>query len=120
MTDEELLRTPLREMTPAMFKLAEKARDRKLAQISKENKKFKRTPRKHLKTTTVSHLSDGMDAIRNPADGKIYDSKSAYYKSLKERGLVINDGNYASKKTEAFNEKRFDQAFKQTMEKLNV
>lgn len=33
--------------------------------------------------------SDGMDPIVNQADGKVYDSRSAYYKSLKESGNHI-------------------------------
>lgn len=42
-----------------------------------------------------SHLSapyvrtDGMDAIRSMADGKVYDSKSAYYDSVRRSGCEI-------------------------------
>lgn len=34
-------------------------------------------------------ISDGMNSILNHADGKIYDSKSSYYKALKQSGHVI-------------------------------
>ena len=33
--------------------------------------------------------SDGMDAIQSMADGQRYDSKSAYYASLKAKGCEI-------------------------------
>lgn len=32
---------------------------------------------------------DGMDATRNHADGKTYDSKSAYYKAVRRAGCEI-------------------------------
>jgi hypothetical protein len=37
--------------------------------------------------------SDGMDAIMNHADGKLYDSKSAYYGAVKAAGCEIT-GDY--------------------------
>jgi hypothetical protein len=33
--------------------------------------------------------ADGMDAIRSMADGKLYDSRSGYYASLKAQGREI-------------------------------
>lgn len=33
----------------------------------------------------------GIKGVFNPADGKTYDSKSCYYKTIKQKGLVIND-----------------------------
>lgn len=33
-------------------------------------------------------VSDSMDAIQSMADGKMYDSKSAYRRELKARGMV--------------------------------
>lgn len=35
--------------------------------------------------------SDGMDTILNHADGKLYDSKSAYYGAVKAAGCEIAD-----------------------------
>ena len=34
-------------------------------------------------------ISDHLDDMVGQHDGKIYDSKSEYYKSLKENGLVV-------------------------------
>lgn len=34
-------------------------------------------------------IRDGMDATWNPADGRVYDSKSSYEKAVKAKGLVI-------------------------------
>jgi hypothetical protein len=33
--------------------------------------------------------TDGMDATWNPADGKTYDSRSGYYRAVKDAGCVI-------------------------------
>ena len=38
---------------------------------------------------TTSIRPDGMDALRSMADGKMYDSKSAYYGSVKRAGCEI-------------------------------
>jgi hypothetical protein len=34
-------------------------------------------------------VTDSLPDVRNPLDGKIYDSKSAYYKKVKESGCEI-------------------------------
>lgn len=34
-------------------------------------------------------IADGMDAIRSMADGKMYDSKSAYYRSVRAHGCEV-------------------------------
>lgn len=34
-------------------------------------------------------LGEGVQGVFNPADGKTYDSRSAYYKAVKDKGLVI-------------------------------
>jgi len=40
--------------------------------------------------TAPMHIgSDGMDATFCPADGKTYDSKSAYHRAVKNKGLEI-------------------------------
>lgn len=31
----------------------------------------------------------GVQGVFNPADGKMYDSKSAYYRAVKDKGLVV-------------------------------
>lgn len=33
--------------------------------------------------------TDGMDAIRSMADGQVYDSRSAYYRSVRQAGCEI-------------------------------
>ena len=47
-------------------------------------------------------IADGMSDTWNPANGKTYDSKSAYYRDVKRAGLEIigNERNYASPKKE--------------------
>lgn len=41
-------------------------------------------------------IRDGLDGVKNPVDGKTYDSKSAYYRAVKDAGCVIV-GNEAEK-----------------------
>jgi hypothetical protein len=41
-------------------------------------------------------ISDHLDGVKNPVDGKTYDSKSAYYQAVKEAGCEIV-GNEAEK-----------------------
>lgn len=49
-------------------------------------------------------IRDGMDPIRNHADGGIYDSKSAYYKAVKAAGceVVGNDSSLAKAKPKEY------------------
>jgi hypothetical protein len=34
-------------------------------------------------------ISDHLDDVKNPVNGKIYDSKSSYYQAVKDAGCVI-------------------------------
>jgi len=43
-----------------------------------------------------SVIRDALDGVQNPCDGKVYDSKSAYYRAVKDAGCVIV-GNEAEK-----------------------
>jgi hypothetical protein len=45
-------------------------------------------------------IRDALDGVMNPCDGKRYDSKSAYYRAVKDAGCVIV-GNEAGKMAEA-------------------
>lgn len=49
-----------------------------------------RLPSKRSDTVTAPYIrTDGMEAIRSMADGRVYDSKSAYYDSVKAAGCEI-------------------------------
>jgi hypothetical protein len=86
MTDEELLKTPLRELTSEQKTQALMAYERKVAAVMAENKKFKPSL-----TIGIHIMSDDFKdgAIFCPADGKTYDSKSAYKKAVKSKGYEI-------------------------------
>lgn len=43
-------------------------------------------------------VPDGMDAIHNPVDGKMYDSRSRYMRKLKETGHHVYEGTPSDKK----------------------
>lgn len=63
----------------------------------------------------------GLQGILNPANGKKYDSKSAYYKAVKEAGCVVlgNDAPTKAKGPEArICEKDLKQDIKQAIEQL--
>lgn len=45
-------------------------------------------------------VSDGMDAIENPANGLMYDSRSAYYRAVREAGGAIVEPGMVSKRPE--------------------
>ena len=89
MTDEELLHTPLKDLTSEQRLLALGAHDRYIEAVRKANKSFKPKPVK-----SVHHIiSDELGGIVNPADGKHYDSKSKYYKAVKASGShVVESG----------------------------
>lgn len=65
--------------------------------------------------------ADGMDAIRSMADGRMYDSKSAYYGSVKRAGceIVGNDRNGYGKRPE-YRGEGIGQAIKQSIEQLRA
>lgn len=42
-----------------------------------------------VKRASTGIISDDLDNVVNPMDGKTYDSKSSYYKSIKDAGGVI-------------------------------
>lgn len=58
---------------------------------AEKNGKLIRIETVEYKAPKVMIVSDdlGMQGVLNPADGKKYDSKSAYYKSVKDQGLEI-------------------------------
>jgi hypothetical protein len=42
-------------------------------------------------------ISDNLDGILNPADGQRYDSKSQYYRAVKDAGCeIVGGGDYPS------------------------
>lgn len=66
-------------------------------------------------------MGEGVQGIKSMADGKLYDSKSAYRKSLKEKGLVElgNDAPVVGKGPEAsISERELKQDIKTAIEQL--
>lgn len=55
-----------------------------------------RRERARSSLSAPSVIRDGLDNVKNPVDGKAYDSKSAYYKAVKSAGCEIV-GNEAEK-----------------------
>jgi hypothetical protein len=45
-------------------------------------------------------ISDTLDGVRNPVDGRVYDSKSRYYDAVKQAGceIVGNDSSFTQPK----------------------
>jgi hypothetical protein len=85
-----LLKTPVLELkTKGLLNDAFRELDAKYAANRKSNEEY----RQEFKTGTFNIIKDdlGVQGILNHADGKMYDSKSAYYKSLKESGHIIHE-----------------------------
>jgi hypothetical protein len=62
-------------------------------------------------------IGDHLDDVQNPADGKIYESKSNYYRAVKEAGCEIV-GNEAQKMVETHSEPRSNVATSEIGEAL--
>lgn len=86
MTDEELLRTPLSQLTADQKRMACDALDRRTEATRKENKKFKPSISIGLHVCSDDFKTGPMFC---PADGKTYDSKSAYKNAVKSKGYEI-------------------------------
>lgn len=89
MNDNELLNTPLSQLSPEQKIAAIDAYDRMAAQVRAENAVF--VPSVSIGFAVISD-DLGVHGIKSMADGKQYDSKSAYYKSLKSQGYEVVAG----------------------------
>lgn len=58
----------------------------------------------------------GINGIVNQADGKKYDSKSEYYKSIKSKGLVIDDTPIAKPSKPKLKEINWEKAVAETIQ----
>jgi hypothetical protein len=67
--------------------------------------------------------SDGMDPIVNQVDGKVYDSRSSYYKSLKDTGNHVLEAGESYKPIDVTSEKSYQEEIKkdvaETIQSLN-
>lgn len=59
-------------------------------------------------------LGHGVKGVFNPADGKTYDSKSAYYNAVKAKGLVIDDSSTPRPSAPKLNPINWEKAVKET------
>ena len=76
-SEKDLLNTPLKDLSLEERKAAFAARDVLYAKTERENKDYKPKPGR------VQVITDGIEMM-NPADGKVYSSKSKYYRALKD------------------------------------
>lgn len=81
----DLLKTPIKDLTPEQIMAAHELRAQKDARVRKENEEY--GPIK----TGLHIISDdlGVQGVVNPVDGKRYDSKSRYYKAISDSGAHI-------------------------------
>lgn len=110
--DATLLTTPLCDLED--FSEVRSAFDRRDAIVREENRNFKGSY--HAPFIISDDL--GVKGVLNPADGKTYDSKSAYYAAIKSSGceIVGNDAQKERKKELCDNQRKRDIA--RTMEQL--
>lgn len=60
--------------------------------IAAKNKPMRSTGKANRSLACPMIVRDGMDPMQSMADGQTYDSKSDYYRSLKEQGCEIVEG----------------------------
>jgi hypothetical protein len=119
---ENLLNTPIKDLTQEQLMQAITLRDQKNQKIWKENREYG-----PINIGGVHVISDdlGIKGVRNPNDGKFYDSKSQYYKSLKAQGCFITGNEEPPKERKQRGDfdcrKELAQAIDETgfMEKIN-
>ena len=109
-----ILTTPLADlkldMMPALFS----AYDRRNKLVQEANKTY--VP----KNNGIHYvISDGMNAIMNPMNGKVYDSRSAYYQSVKDAGgIIVGNEKMKKRETTSIDKKALRSGLKQAAEKL--
>jgi hypothetical protein len=69
--------------------------------------------------SNTDSLGQGTQGVFNPADGKTYDSKSAYYNAVKAKGLVIDDSTQLRQPALKLNEINWEKSVKETLNKLS-
>lgn len=101
LTDSErkIYESPFKNLTLEERLLAFQLRDRKTEWVKKQNEKFVPSKSANQKVYVISD-DLGKDGILNHADGKMYDSKSQYYKAVKEAGCEVL-GNDAPRESNA-------------------
>ena len=100
LTEDEmrLLKTPLAQLSREQRALAFACRERLDAKIRQENKEY--GPISIGGLIVISDNLGGVQGVRNPVNGLMYDSKSAYERAVKESGHVIvgNDSSFKEPK----------------------
>jgi hypothetical protein len=89
--DVAILETPISELSPEAKSYAFSIFHKICDYVAELNKNF--VPSYNGKVYITSDYINGSPdgVVRSMGDGKIYDSKSKYYKHLKSEGLVIAD-----------------------------
>lgn len=70
--------------------------------------------------TISDDLGFGCTGMKSMVDGKMYDSKSAYYKSLKEKGVVIHEAGCEPKKPQENSRREDDKLRRQISENMDM
>ena len=83
--------------------------------VLKANLKVHKTPDFIAPKIYLNSDDLGIHGIVNQADGKTYDSKSEYYKSIKAKGLVIDDRATAKPSTPKIKDINWEQAVSETI-----
>lgn len=64
------------------------------------------------------YIGNGINGIKSHVDGKMYDSKSEYYKAVKAAGCFISEAGTERAKRQETSENEIKQTIKETIEKL--
>lgn len=99
-TDSELLEMPITELlAQKLLREGLAAKDRRVATIRAENAAFKTANKGMARPNIIKDtLGEGVKGVKSHLDGKTYDSKSEYYKSLKQSGHIVVEPGMQSEK----------------------
>lgn len=98
--------------------------EEEIAEKKRKDEEYRQTRRPNYGV-----IQDTMDAVLNHADGKIYDSKSAYRRALKEQGYIEVGNEWKDpekrRKQESFSEMKkreeaWDKAIEQALAKHGI
>ena len=92
--------------------------ERGMFRFNKETGALERVdaPRK-LEVAPVFHRDEALDGIHSMLDDKIYHSKSAYKRSLKEAGYEVTGGDHLQQPVKRYDPEKHEREIRETAEK---
>lgn len=116
---KNLLKTPISELSKDELREGFRLLDEAWAANRKANENYRMDYSK-AKIHIIKDDLGGVQGMLNHADGKIYDSKSAYYKSLKASGHVVQEAGMDKPKKFTYNADGMKKDIKSVCDRLGI